>query len=115
MAPRSRPKTVFANVKATSDRTSIWVEAKAAKPTGTAEAVLWRAKEWQSSTPSASLTLRWAGRLSGEPSLWVETWYWRYGEEDPPQDSERLTRNCPNRELIERALEAMHAAIPEDS
>ena len=43
--------------------------------------------------------------------MWMEVWYWN---DNPPEDWERLVSRCPDRPLLEKALEALNAKIPED-
>jgi hypothetical protein len=118
--PDPKLLSVVADIRASPDRKALQVEAQVRNLTGSAEAKIWRNNSpgfrdpgFRKPKATASLTLRWTGNLPGEPSVWEETWYWHYGV-NPPQDSERLIRNCPDRELLGRALEAMYEALPED-
>jgi len=56
------------------------------------------------------MDIHWMGRITGQPSVWSETWYW-IG--DPPYTEERLTATCPDKVLLEEALAELTAKMPE--
>ena len=91
------------------------LEVEARNLRGRVSVTLWRKKKPPKDPTNpetgASLSLQWWGTIPGEPSVWSETWYWK---EEPPSDFERLVPRCPDRALLEKALAAPNAKIPED-